>query len=1616
MQEPGMTESTKKNNTVRHDKYIVAVGASAGGLEAIHQFFDHMPVNASFSFVVIQHLSSDYKSLLVELVGKHTHMKVFEAANDMAVQQDCVYIIPNNKLMTISRGRLKLSEKSAVKAPNTAIDHFLFTLAKDKKDKAIAIILSGTGTDGTKGIHAIKEFGGMVIVQEPSTAKFDGMPNSAIASGCADHILAPSIMHKELFQYVNEEPIKVLEDGKIDEKLLDEIFTLVHQQSGNDFNLYKTPTIIRRIGRRMNESGIKTLPEYVKFLHDEQKEVAILSQDFLIGVTKFFRDKAAFEVFAEQLSTIIESKSSGDTLKIWVCACSTGQEAYTVAVLAHHVVAKSGKSIEIKIFATDIDEKSIEIAARNQFPDNIKKEIPAAYFKKYFAQDGKFYGVLPEIRKSVVFAKHDVIKSPPFIKNDIVTCRNMLIYVNSVLQEKILSIFHFSLVQGGTLFLGSSETISTLKEGFTDLNTKWKFYKKSGIINYASYNTYNSGGRSLIDKDKKKPNVTEVAMSPIEKSFSSFLTRDLGYAGIYIDKSYLMQDAIGDYRKYLSLPEEKIELNILKMVPKDVSIILNTALRTAWKDNKIAHLKRVRFQLGKVETYLNISVKPPDQENGVGFTLIIFGESTLEIIPEKHNHGMIEIMDGNEHEYIFELEAELNETRSNLQLAVEEMETTNEELQSTNEEMLSANEELQSSNEELQSLNEELHTLNTEHQLKIKELIDLNDDLDNYFRSTDIGQIFIDKGLYIRKFNVAAIAMVNLIEADIGRSISQISNNIQVDNLNDDIEQVLNTGKVIEKEVQIRNGKPSLMKIMPYLRKDRRNDGIVITFVDISKLTELSNIISGVFNASLNGVLAFKACRNKQHFITDFECISSNDAAKRILKKESTALDSVKLQDSLPELADRSLMEKYISVVEKGTQLQTEFKLDDKTWVELVAVKMSDGFAATITDITKQKLSEEKLKRNFNELLGTRENLKNLNSELEIKVKERTQRLSESENRFNLVSQATNDTIWDWNLADNTMWRSANFSTIFGYDSIADNNNVGFYFNIIHPDDRKAVKKSVYDAINNGDTQWTAQYRLLKGDGEYATILDRGSIFTDENNVPYRMVGSMLDVSVHIDTESRLSSTERRFRKIFDSNVIGMIFSNIKTGRIENANHIFLDMLGYTVEEFEQGEINWQAITPQAFMPISIAAAELLRTEGFCEPFEKQYYHKDGHAVDVLVGSAILDDENLMDAVTYVIDISKQKENEKRRAELQGMIKKQQDEFYSIFKKAPALISIKRGEGLHYEFVNEAFMQFDGGTDYIGKAASPRGSKLQSDELQAYEKKVMQTGEALVASSYKLSITEEQTGKEKDCWFDIIINPVYSAEGYIDGVSFFGFEVTDLMIAQRATKELMHKKDEFMSIASHELKTPLTTIKGYLQFALRMAEQEKWGQIFGFVDKANKQLCKLTSLVDDLLDVTKIQAGKMTFNNTTFNVREIIDESLDGIRGNLDGQSIVYDVDDFIITADKNRIEQVISNFISNGLKYAPNGKVLTIKAKQVSETMARVSVRDQGIGIPKDKADYIFDRFFRVEESSNMFSGLGLGLYISAEIIQRHNGRIGVESELNVGSEFWFEIPLQQS
>ena len=1098
--------------------YIVAIGASAGGLEAIHEFFDNMPEYGNLSFVLIQHLSPDYKSLLVELVSKHTNMKVREVEEDMGIENDCVYVIPNNKEIIVDQGRLRLVQKPTEKAPNTAIDTFLFSLAKDKGRHAICIILSGTGTDGTKGAAAVKKAGGMVMVQDPETAKFDGMPRSVIGSENMDYVLAPEFMPGEIYNYIQDMPVQVF-NGKIDEDLLAEVFQLVREHSGQDFHHYKPPTITRRIAKRMAQFNIKSLEDYLQLLRSSEEESKALAQDFLIGVTRFFRDKAAFDILKEQvISKLVDEKEEGAILKVWVTACSTGEEAYTLAMLLDQCLQEKNKWLDVKIFATDIDSNAIEFAAKGIYPASVAKEVEPSLLKKYFIKEDKKYQIAPRLRKQIVFARHNILKDPPFIKNDLVTCRNMLIYMENVLQRQVLSSLHFALNTGGILFLGPSESASLIRGGLEELSQKWKIYRKTDSsrsplpanlyspLEYIRQNReVRANGNNRVVADKKSNSLLE--------DFREVMAEEFGYAAVYIDKSYEIHEALGNYKKFLSLPEKRLNLNLLKMVPGDLSMALNIALRQAWTTEKKSIVKGVKVTTPEGVRVMNLMIKPGT--GSMQYTMVVFNEEAEKIGVSAETPD-IHAQPADVKEHIISLEAELGETRTNLQMAIEGLETANEELQSSNEELLSANEELQSSNEELQSLNEELHTLNTEHQLKIKELVELNDDMDNYFRSTDIGQVFVDSNLRIRKFNQAAIKMINLIPSDIGRPINHISTNIQQDSMIDDIHMVIRSKHIVEKEMVLSNGNMHLMKILPYIRQDKQTDGVVITFVDITTIKELDMLLKGVFNASTNIILAFKPVKNDLGVVTDFCLLAANSEGLRFLGKDVMSKKHPSMKQTMPQLMDHGLFEKYIHVVEQEAVLHTEFHLERKQqdhWYEMTGVKTQDGnMVITCSDVTEKKDAEDRLRRNYNELVRARESLRNLNADLEYKVLDRTRELTMSEERFRLVSKATNDTVWDWTLTNNAVWWSDNFYAVYGYEREGSSNRT-FWLENIHPEDRERVKNSISRSINTKQSQWTEGYRLRRADGTYAHVLDRGYLLLDEYATPYRMLGSLMDVT-----------------------------------------------------------------------------------------------------------------------------------------------------------------------------------------------------------------------------------------------------------------------------------------------------------------------------------------------------------------------------------------------------------------------------------------------------------------------------------------------------------------------
>jgi two-component system, chemotaxis family, CheB/CheR fusion protein len=1121
-----------RNRTTQHDDtYVIGIGASAGGLEAINELFDNISDSNHVAFIVVQHLSSDYKSLLVELLGKHTHMPVEEARHRQKVEAGKVYVIPNNKELTIHNGLLMLAEKEFDKGPNTAIDTFFQSLAQDQKEFAIAVVLSGTGTDGTRGIEAVKSCGGFVIVQDPETAKFDGMPKSAINSGYADLILDPSEIYSQIGNYIDGIlPLKTPQSKKYNE-YIQSILTIVYRKTGYDFLQYKEPTILRRITRRMQMVKVDDVEAYEKYIRDHDDEPLMLTREFFIGVTSFFRDKDAFDrLYREVIVRLVESKEDHESLKVWVTACSTGQEAYTVSILIDKALQQFNKTLDVKIFASDIDKSAIEFASKAKYQRNQLLGIDKKILNEYFTDTDDGWCVISRIRKRVVFATHDILKDPPFIKNDLVTCRNLLIYLNPPLQENVLATLYFALNKGGYLFLGTSENPSLLRKGFSEIDSKWKIYQRTSDQNIFT--------RRMLSSSRSRTSVTTTVAAKLKtdaqlaEDFKKVLADKLGYAGIYINENYEVKEAIGNFRKFLALPDKLSSLNIMKMAPPEMTGVLSTALRKSQKDNQAQSFRNVRVKWGEQQQLIDIFVYPPSETSSGVYTLVVLANSIVD--NDKMQVPVQDLSILQKDQYVRQLEDELRETRTNLQMAIEGLETANEELQSSNEELQSANEELQSSNEELQSLNEELHTLNTEHQLRIKELVELNDDITNYLQTSLIGQIFLDQKLRIRRFNQAASAVINIIEGDIGRPIEHITHHIKASTFLEDIKKVSRTGQIIEREIELDNGLVYLIRFLPYIRQDKVRDGLVITMVDISAAKNLNRLIKSVFDASNNPILVFEAVR-QEGIITDFVCSVANYTAYHSLGREVQE-EKLSLKKDFPELSTSGLLKRYLDVVNSGEPASIEItftKNGHKYWYQSSINKLQDGMVMVLSDITQRKEAEEKLRRNYNELLTAKETLRELNSQLEMKVKNRTRDLQASEERFRMVASLTNDVIWDWHFASNHLWWSESYYELFDFDTANPEVQAhSFHLQQIHPDDRSHVEEAFSRILQGLDKQFDIAYRYKKGDGEYAHVLDRGMLLTDDQGMPYRMIGAMVDVTRLEQSRQQLSQKNSELQSV----------------------------------------------------------------------------------------------------------------------------------------------------------------------------------------------------------------------------------------------------------------------------------------------------------------------------------------------------------------------------------------------------------------------------------------------------------------------------------------------------
>jgi len=848
---------------------IVGIGASAGGLAAFEAFFSGMPVDTDpgMAFVLVQHLAPDHKSILTDLIRRYTRMQVFEVEDGMAVRPNCAYIIPPNRDMALLNGTLQLMEPSAPRGQRLPIDFFFRSLAQDQRERAICIVLSGTGSDGTLGVRAIKGEGGMAMVQNPSSTEYDGMPRSAIVTGLVDYELPAAEMPAQLIAYVarafGRPPRVASPPAPRAESALRKIFILLRAQTGHDFSQYKPSTIHRRIERRMAVQQIETMDGYVKYLQRTVAEGEALFRDLLIGVTSFFRDPEAFQALEEQvIRKLFAGKPAGAVIRVWSPGCSTGEEAYSLAILLEERLEALKQSYKVQAFATDIDSQAIATARAGIYPASIAADLSPERLARFFAAEpgGSAYRIHKGIRDMLVFSEQNVIKDPPFSKLDLISCRNLLIYMGRDLQKKIIPLFHYALNPGGRLFLGTSETVGEFGDLFATLDRKLKLYQRKEDIHSAQRAPL---GRFLPPMTAQEEAVPRAAgktafpgkLSSRELTEQALLQQVASAAALVNGRGDILY-LHGRSGLYLEPPPGEAGVsNILKMAREGLRRDLATALHKAAGSKEIVRHPGLRVKTNGDFTTVNLTVRPvaaaPAATPEKPLYLVILEEAPPFNPEQAQMAATLQAGEGangpattDADARVAALKQELRAKEEYLQAANEEMETSNEELKSSNEEMQSVNEEMQSTNEELetskeelQSVNEELATVNAELQTKVAYLSRANNDMNNLLAGTGIATVFVDHQLRILRFTPAATHLINLILSDVGRPVGHlVSNLVGYDRIVADTQAVLDSLIPKELEVQTLAGAWYTMRILPYRTLDNVIEGAVITFVDITEM------------------------------------------------------------------------------------------------------------------------------------------------------------------------------------------------------------------------------------------------------------------------------------------------------------------------------------------------------------------------------------------------------------------------------------------------------------------------------------------------------------------------------------------------------------------------------------------------------------------------------------------------------------------------------------------------------------------------------------------------------------------------------------------------------------
>jgi len=1578
---------------------VVGIGASAGGLEAFKKLITAIPENSGMAYILVQHLHPEYESALPEILQRVTSIPVIEISDNVHVNPNHIYVIPSNKMLVATDGVLKLSPRLA-KERNMSIDIFFSSLAEVHQGHSIGVILSGTGADGTAGLKDIKDHGGLTFAQDPASAAYDGMPQHAIDAAIVDFILPPEKISERLMELQQSFAISSSGDepdakDKINEDGFRQILALLKIRVGVDFSFYKQTTVRRRIIRRMIILHLETITDYAEYLKKNKPEQDILFNDLLIPVTSFFRDSITFNRLCETVfPEILKNKSVSNPGRIWIAGCSTGQEAYSIAICIQEYLSDHTSNIKVQIFATDLSEVSIKKARNGVYSKKELEGISETRLKQFFNKTDGNYQVKKPVRDMCIFATHNFLKDPPFAKMDLITCRNVLIYLQPFLQKKALTVFHYALNNKGILVLGKSETTGNASDIFIPFGNKDKFFTKKSVsgrfINVASERSETA----FADKNyfvRSKEGKTD----DFQKNADEILLSKYTPVGVVVNDQFEIVQFRGSTGAYLEPSPGKASLNVLKMAKEGLAFEIRNALHKAKSSSEPFIKEGILINDGKKS--VTIEVVPLLNTVDLHFLILFRDTYTAEAgTPKRGTKKPASGGRGAEKDTrIQQLEKELAQAREDMRSITEDQEASNEELQSSNEELLSGSEELQSLNEELETSKEELQSTNEELITVNQELYDRNDELNQsrQFAEATLAVLHepllvLDKNFIIKTANTSFYETFELTEEEtLGKILFALQDKgWDIPGLRKGLGKIQKEKeKTIEMEIVFTFpviGERTICFNIQAISRETGEQLILLALDDITLRKKAEKILA----EKASGILqqhqllhnyfmeapAFFVILKGPEYIFEF----ANNRYHQLTGNRE--LIGKKMMEAMPELAGQGFVEIVDEIYRGGKPFA------GKEMPALIEKVKGQPPQQIYIDLNCQAIRNEEgeisgilvLGYEVTELITGRKHLlrnAEMIEEMYMNSPAYVCTIMGPAHIYELVNPSYQKLIGTREILGKPVFEALPELVGQGFDKILDNvYNTG----------------EIY--LGNEVPVWLAHDEGLEPALRYFNFSYQ-PIYNEDNKITGILIFGY-EVTDEIKGRKIQEESAIRFGVLTNAMPQKMWMAD-EHGNVNYLNRQWLD---YTHKNFDElkGK-GWEKIIHADDWSHNKQTWINSINTGDDFQLEHRFLKHDGTYKWHLSRGHAQKDEN--DKVIVWIgthtDIDEQKQSEEK-------IRIAEEFSRTVLQSSPDCVKVLDKEGFIY-FMNTNGMCLMEIEDF-GMVKNKPWWELWGEENKPTIDAAVKTALAGKTAQFQAYCP---TAKGTPKWWDVIVTPLFGTDGVVPQLISVSRDITDRV-------KMEQKKDEFISIASHEMKTPLTTAKAYLQLLeLSLDTENETTNLYA--KKASQSVTRLNDLVTELLDASKIQHGKLNYNISTFNFNEMVDTTVEDMQHSSPKHTIVKTGKvQQQVTGDKERLQQVIINLLSNAIKYSPDSLDVYINIAQ-QDNEIKVSIKDNGIGISQHHLEKIFDRYYRVQEHAVEFQGLGIGLFISYEIIQRHQGKLWAESEPGEGSTFYFTLPI---